>query len=207
MKPTTKSEIFAANLDRMMIERGLSNSRLSEWIGVSRETVSKYRSGRYWPGDIEVLCKALQCETKDLLDASPPSPPMIRISEWARREDIPLTRARDLFLYGVLHGAVQTEVGDMIIPESLTAPVDSKMLVRIAKVRPPWVPAFWTNFPILLNRKRQRKRDIANAAGVSSGAMWQWMNLMSYPKEERLPDIASALGCSVADLIADQKPA
>lgn len=193
-----------------MIERGLSNSRLSEWIGVSRETVSKYRSGRYWPGDayIELLCKALQCEAQDLFAESPPSPPMIRISEWARREEIPVTRARDLFKYGVLHGAVQTEVGDMIIPESLTAPADSKTLVRIAKVRPPWVPAFWTNFPILLGRKEKaRKRDIASAAGVSSGAMWQWMHLMSYPKEERLPDIASALGCSVDDLIADQKPA
>jgi len=202
--------VFAANLDRLMTEHGLSNARLSKWVGLSRQIIGQYRLGRTLPSEqtLELLSKALQCDKDEFFVAQKRQRGgvMIPLAEWARRENIPVSRARNLFQLGLLSGAVRTEVGSMIVPERMHAPAGSKRAVRVAKVRPHWVPNFWTNFRVFLDQCRRDRPDIehwvAYSAEVSLVAVYCWNNRVNYPKETRLPAIAAALGCTVAELIA-----
>lgn len=190
------------NLTRLMLERGLSDARLGALIGISRQAVYCWRQGINAPNDenLGALCVALQCERSDFLrPVPPPSEPMMLIGDWARRENIPLLRARDLFALRILTGEVRTDY-TIRVPVTLRAPADSKTLVTMTKKRPRWVPIFQANFPRLMKESALSESEMGRRIGVNPSAVRHWVHLRNYPARERLPLIAKALRVTVHDL-------
>lgn len=190
------------NLTRLMAERGLSDARLGSLIGISRQAVYCWRQGTNAPSDenLSALCAAMQCEPKDLLEpATDDGEPMMLIGDWARRENIPLARARDLFALRLLTGEVRTDY-TIRVPVALHAPENSKTLVTMAKKRPRWVPIFHANFPRFLKDSRLTESQIGAEIGVNAAAVRHWLHRRNYPARERLPLIAKALKVTVHDL-------
>lgn len=190
------------NLTRLMTERGLSDSRLGALIGISRQAVYCWRQGTNSPSDenLGALCVALQCERRDFLrPVPPPSEPMMLIGEWARRENIPLARARDLFALRLLTGEVRTDY-TIRVPVALRAPRDSKSLVTMTKKRPRWVPLFQENFPRMMKESGLSESRMGRLIGVNPAAVRHWVHGRNYPTRERLPLIAKALRTTVFDL-------
>ena len=60
---------FAIQLERAIRERGVTQSKLSEEIGVSQQTISTYLCGKQTPNVVTLfkLAKALGCSMNDLL--------------------------------------------------------------------------------------------------------------------------------------------
>lgn len=195
---------FAANLTFLMNRAGLRNARLARWMGVSRETVGQWRKGKAMPSEdrLAALCIALRCQPADLLHSRADEPDLLRLVEWAKRENIPCKRARDLFALGILSGERRTAF-DILVPIDLKAPPDSKTRVTMAKVRPPWVAVFHSNFPRLFEESQIDRGDLADEVGVHSSAIAHWLRGRNYPLSERIPDIAKALGVSVTQLVGE----
>ena len=201
MAGLAESEYFAANLAWMMQQRGLSSFRLGKHLGISRQAVHCWLQGQNRPADANflALCVALRCEPDDLLSKRPATPIMLSIREWARREGIPVGRARDLFALRLLKGERHTGF-TILVPASIEAPPDSKNLVLMAKRRPRWVETFHENFPRLLAESAATHSHIAIKTKVHSSAVLHWAQGRNYPHRERLPLIAKALGVSLQEL-------
>jgi len=197
--------VFAANLDRLMTRQGIRNSALAKAVGVSREMVAVWRRGKSLPAPErgEALTEALQCTEAELFeDVGDESPPMLPIAQWAKREDIPVGRARSLFELGLLTGSIGSEGGVQLVPVTLRAPADSKHLVRVAR-RPGWVAAFAVNLDGRMREMSMSNAEMAEATGVGQCAVTHWRSGRGYPLTHRLPVIAQKLGCEVDDLIAE----
>ena len=191
--------------------RGVGWVQLAEWLNISRAAIYQWREGK-WPTDenFEALCVCLQCQPNDLLTNQGREKTKMLLSTWAKREKIPTARARDLFDLRILTGETRTRTS-ILVPSHLKAPADSKQMVLMAKVRPRWVPMFQENFPRLLMKAREmqqpRQRSVTSivceAAGVRPSAVFHWARRRNYPKEERLPRIAQALGVTMQELVGD----
>jgi transcriptional regulator with XRE-family HTH domain len=193
---------FAGNLTRLMEQRGLNNARLSSHLGVTRQAVQRWvrQKGNPTEENLAALCVALRCALDDLLIKSrQPETKMLPLTAWAKREDIPLTRARDLFALRLLSGEQHTPF-TILVPEALRAPEDSKKMVLMAKRRPGWVPIFQENFPRLMSESAITCSQISVEIGVGSAAVMHWMHKRNYPHRDRLPQIAIALGVTVQEL-------
>jgi len=200
----TDNPWFAENLFRQMKRQGVSTRQLAEWLNISYQSIYQWREGK-WPTDenFEALCVCLQCQPDDLLTKARDRTEMLLLSAWAKREKIPTARARDLFDLRILNGETRTKKS-ILVPPHLKAPEDSKQLVLMAKVRPRWVPNFQENFPRLLKGANGRSMVAVGAAvGVKPSAVFHWAKRKNYPKEERLPKIAEALGVTMQDLVGD----
>src|SRR5882672_10528386 len=185
-----------------MRERGFSNYRLSFVVGVTRQALHRWTSGQGCPTEenLGALCEALQCSRDDLLIKQKRQITMMPIEEWARREDIPVQRAKDLFALRILTGERHTQF-TILVPVRKHAPEDSKRLVLLAKRRPRWVPVFQRNFPALMKKSSISYTAISEATGVQPAAVMHWAHGRNYPHRDRLPLIAEALGVSVQNLI------
>jgi transcriptional regulator with XRE-family HTH domain len=176
-------------------------------MGISRELVGQWRNGKRMPTEErrDALCVILKCHPEDLFQAVTEQPAMLPLTEWAKREHIPLQRARDLFTLRILTGECRTAFG-VLVPIDLNAPSDSKTLVLVAKRRPRWVPVFQQNFPQLFETAQIHRGDLADEVGVCPGAVAHWIKGRNYPRRERIPGIAKALGVSITDLIGEMRP-
>jgi transcriptional regulator with XRE-family HTH domain len=193
--------VFAANLDRLMMKRGKRNAALARDVGVSREMISVWRRGKSLPSDYnsKMLAQALGVAENDLyIEANEKTQPMLPIAQWAKREGIPLNRAKNLFELGVLSGMDDIQM----IPASIRAPSDSKHIARMAR-RPPWITAFSVNLDYLMRVMSMTNHEMAAATGVTYNAVSHWRSGRGYPREDRLPDIAGKLKCSVDTLLSD----
>lgn len=199
--PLAQSKYFAANLAWMMQQRGLSSLRLSGYLGISRQAVHSWLQDDTRPTDehFQGLCIALHCEPGELLARRRAAPAMLTISEWARREGIPVGRARDLFALRLLQGEQNTGF-TILVPKRLRAPRDSKRLVLMAKRRPRWVETFHSNFPRLLAEASVTHSHVASKTQVKSAAVLHWAQQRNYPERHRLPLIAKVLGVSLQEL-------
>ena len=195
------SAYFAANLSWMMQQRGLSSFRLAKHLGISRQAVHSWLQGKTRPSDANFLglCVALRCEGQELLEQRPATPAMLPISEWARREGVPVGRARDLFALRLLQGEHHTGF-TILVPAAIQAPPDSKNRVLMAKRRPRWVDTFHENFPRLLAESAATHSQLAIKTKVNSSAVLHWVQRRNYPEAKRLPLIAKALGVSLQEL-------
>jgi transcriptional regulator with XRE-family HTH domain len=203
---------FAANLAAIMDRQGINNARLARWLGVSREIVGQWRKGEARPTEdhFDALRIALQCTRDDLVAQCPQAEDVLPITAWARREGIPIQRAKDLFALRILTGERNTPF-TTLVPTHLTVPrdMDSKRAVLMAKRRPRWVPIFHSNFPRLVKARGMDYMTIAKAVGVTEWAVSNWASsqmsgqIRYYPTQERLPHIAEALGVPIRALIGD----
>lgn len=196
--------IFATNLDRLMTLRSMRNAALAYEMGVSRQVISQWRLGNYAPTEDreELLGQVLQCDPcefhrKDVVDMLP----MLPIVQWAKREGIPIGRARKLFTLGILSGSTGGGIGQIqLVPIELHAPPDSKRLVREIR-RPDWIDAFRVNLDWRMRADGISNYDVAGVTGVGYCSVMHWRSGVNYPDVERLPKIAEALKCSVNDLL------
>lgn len=197
----TQSKYFPANLAWMMQQRGLSVLRLARHLGISRQAVHGWLQGDARPTDenFQALCIALRCAPAELLVRRRAGPAMLSISEWARREGIPVGRARDLFALRLLRGEQNTGF-TILVPKRLRAPYDSKRLVLMAKRRPRWVETFHSNFPRLLTAAEVTHSEVADRTKVKTAAVMHWVQQRNYPERHRLPLIAKVLGVSLQEL-------
>jgi transcriptional regulator with XRE-family HTH domain len=196
--------LFATNLDRLMTLHGMRNAALARAVGVSRQMISHWRQGRSIPSDEyeKAITNALHCRKADLYtEINTETPPMVPIAEWAKRECIPIGRAKSLFDLGILSGSTGGAVGELhLVPIEAQAPTDSKHVVRAAR-RPSWVAAFAINLD-----HRMRLVEMSNAAmgvytGVGQCAVTHWRSGRGYPLAERLPLIAERLVCKIEELL------
>ncbi len=63
---------------------------------------------------------------------------------------------------------------------------------------------FWTNTQLLMDRKKIKQKDIANATGHSSGRVCDWINRKIVPKADDALKIADLLGVSVRFLVTGE---
>lgn len=202
MSRVVENEWFAGNLARLMVQRGLNNARLSNHLGVTRQAVQRWVRSKGCPTEenLAALCVALRCTMADLLTKPRrQAVKMLPLTAWAKRENIPLTRARDLFALRLLSGEQHTPF-TILVPEALHAPEDSKKMVLMAKRRPGWVPTFQDNFRRLMTETATTCSQISAKIGVGPGAVMHWMHNRNYPHRDRLPQIAMALGVTVQEL-------
>jgi transcriptional regulator with XRE-family HTH domain len=200
--------VFARNLDRLMTRRGIRNSTLAQIVGVSREMVSVWRQGKSLPAPErgDVLARALNCTEAELFeDVADDLPPMLPIAQWAKRENIPVGRAKSLFERGILSSddcIIGDDDGVHLVPVQLRAPPNSKHLVRVAQ-RPAWVMAFAVNLDGRMREMSMQNSEMAEATSVGQCAVTHWRSGRGYPLTKRLPLIADKLGCTVDDLLAE----
>lgn len=50
------------------------------------------------------------------------------------------------------------------------------------------------------------QKQAADKLGVKQVSVWQWEHGVTYPKAERLPEIAKLYGCSVSDFFEGGDP-
>jgi transcriptional regulator with XRE-family HTH domain len=205
----TDNPWFAENLFHQLKQQGISVIQLAEWLNIRRQAIYQWREGT-WPTDenFEALCVCLQCQPDDLLTKQVrDNIEMLSLSAWAKREEIPMARARDLFDLRILNGETRTRTS-ILVPAHLKAPEDGKQLVLMAKV-PRWVPMFQENFPRLLKNAKSKYKPqpimvvVGEAAGVKPSAVIHWAKQRNYPKEERLTKIAKVLGVTMRELVGD----
>lgn len=195
--------VFAANFDRLMTREGKRNSTLAREIKTSRQIVSLWRQGRATPVEAwdAKIAHALNCDIKDLwqpvIEKDKVFRAMIPVTKWAIREGIPLNRARNLFLRGILDGAVFGDV--MLIPLDVHAPVDSKTIVRQAATDPvlSWFPI---NLAALLDDEDWDEDTFAARLDVSVSLLEHWLSGRVFPPKHRLAGLAKSLQCKVKDL-------
>lgn len=253
---------FAANLRSLMKERGLNDSKVGFALGISRQAVHQWRSGNGHPSEqnLENLCVVLDCKMADLLKESPRNDTLMEIEAWARREKIPVTRARDLFALNIIPGATHTPF-TTLVPRHASAPMmeagnleyvwedarysvrseclgdlgviwqegtdwlaqfgrvkfgpftdqreavnallrhkSSKTLVLYAKRRPRWVQTFQQNFPTMMRKSNGDPASLGAQVGVHASSVQAWLDGRNYPRGDRLPDIAKALGVPLHEL-------
>lgn len=198
--------VFAANLDRLMTIRGMRNAALAQAAEVSRQTISQWRQGLTVPTpDREVkIADALRCSRTELYsEIRVETPPMLPISQWAKRERIPIGRAKSLFDLGILTGSTGGGVGEMhLVPIGIHAPADSKHIVRAAR-RPNWIAAFAINLDWRMRFTQINNQTMALDTNVGEWAVTNWRSGRGYPLTERLPLIAQCLGCTIEELLAE----
>lgn len=75
MKESAVHQTFAANLKRLIEEKGTNASRLANYLGVNRSTVSLWLSAQKAPrlDKVDKICQYFGCNRSELLD-SPDSP-------------------------------------------------------------------------------------------------------------------------------------
>jgi transcriptional regulator with XRE-family HTH domain len=168
--------------------------------------VNHYRHGTAIPSEDRVskIARALGCRPKDLFnDSGDAVPAMLPIAQWAQREQIPLSRAKNLFALGLLKGAVGGDKGKIhLVPANLRAPLDSKRLIT-EKRRPSWAAHFCVNLHTRMAELRMLNHEMAEHTNVGQSAVTHWRSGRGYPKEERLPLIAQKLGWSMERLLAE----
>ena len=199
-------QVFAKNLTQLMNSRGLRNADLARKVPCSRQMVANWRNGKSLPRDTEAdLIAALECQLSDLYqNRRTPAPAMLPLAQWAEREGIPISRAQSLFELGFLKGATGAAgVGGKFkfAPADVHAPPESKKLVRTAR-RPTWVLAFQVNLDRLMRASGMTNAEMGLASGVIAVGVVNWRSGRSFPKPERLEDIARPLGCTVDELTA-----
>ena len=122
---------------------------------------------------------------------------------WAKREGIPVTRAKDLFELGLLLDAIQTPFC-VLVPTKTKVP-DSKRLVALTKRRPQWGIMGWDGFAGRLNEAMARRpvsnSELAKALRVNVGTVLHWKAGRRVPEENKLPRIAKVCECNVETLL------
>lgn len=59
------------HIDRMLVERGMSVTELSERVGITMANISILKNGKAKAirfSTLEEICKALECQPKDILE-------------------------------------------------------------------------------------------------------------------------------------------
>lgn len=190
--------VFLANVDRVMTEKGLRNACVARTVNVSRQMVSLWRRGVSVPSVSHqmAIADALGCDWETLNQASrQEKSPMMLLTLWARREDIPLTRARTLFASGVLTG----QVGHLV-PVEQRAPRESKRIVSFVRRR------LLFNFAVRLNRRLCRLEmsdaELAKRLNVPARKVMEWRSGRDrISMAAHLADIADILSCDMSDLV------
>jgi transcriptional regulator with XRE-family HTH domain len=206
----SNASVFAANLDRLMTMQGMRNAALAQTVGVSRQIVSQWRQGLTMPSSQEreeLIATALGCKPRDLYaEIIQETPPMLPISQWAKREGIPVGRAKSLFDLGILEGHIGGAVGEMyLVPYMAHAPANSKKIVREAR-RPQWIAAFSVNLDLLMRETGMSNSSMGLFTGVGTWAVVNWRSGRGYPLTDRLELIAQRLGCTLEALLREPTP-
>lgn len=66
--------MIVVNLDRMLVERGMTLTELSEQVGVTLQNLSVLKNGRARAirfSTLDAICAALDCQPGDILVHSP----------------------------------------------------------------------------------------------------------------------------------------
>lgn len=155
------------------------------------------------PGVVGFLANIFSCTREDILGYPKPVE-TLSLNEWATRENIPVTRARDLFDLGLVEGAIHTDFC-ILIPKDVSAPENSKQLVTLTKRRPRFGTDGWDGFAERLN-ERMTAANITNimmadALEVVPTTVSHWRAGIRTPDENKLKIIAKLCKCFVADLL------
>jgi transcriptional regulator with XRE-family HTH domain len=197
--------LFVSNLIQIMDERAISMPALAALVELSEKSVLRWLNGSVpSPSAMKRLCQVLRCTEASLTGL----PEIIPLPKWARREGIPLRRARDLFELGLLAGAINC-ADCVMIPASIVAPIESKQLVAMTKRRPLYGLAGWQDFAIRLKaimRAAGVMDDVLqNATGVHPLTVYHWRTGKRTPEEDKLPMIAEVCKCRVEDFVGPEK--
>jgi transcriptional regulator with XRE-family HTH domain len=200
--------VFAFNLDRLMALCSKRNATLARELSIPGRTISRTMVGNWRRGTsvpeekwYVPIAAALQCGLADLftpISAKTAPDMMMPLTQWARREGIPVGRAKNLFDRGILDGGLSGDI--YLVPFSAHAPRDSKRLLRSTQ-RPAWVTWFAINLWSRMEAMAITSAMVAEYFNIRQDSVQYWRKGRSYPKLDRLPEIAEFLNCQVEDLI------
>lgn len=192
--------ICQENLREVMLRHGLDDGALRRIRLCPPDSLMCY-------SDIKAITRYIkhrhdvQYVAMDIVGAMP-------IRQWAKREDIPLARARALFANKILLGGIDTQYG-LVIPMSIEAPEDSKRLVTQSKSRPQWgvrsLPTFRVLFNDIMNVKGISNAEMADHLGVNVLTVTHWRTGERVPEEANMQRIADYCECFVSDLLLDEE--
>jgi len=198
-QPTTW---IAANLRNLMTKNNVDASALASSTALSLSEIEDILSGNKPPSKdaLKSLSKALECNPQTIMEASD----YLSISMWAKREDIPITRAEALFDLGLLTGLVETPFC-RLVPTDIIAPPDSKQLVAASKRWPSGglhaKEQFIDNLKFLMTQNRMDNNTLADLIGVKTGTISHWRSGNRTPEDSNLTQIAMTFRVSFHDLL------
>ncbi len=198
-QPTTW---IAANLRNLMAEKGMASDALAASTDLPLSEIEEMLSSNKPPSKdaLSRLAEALACSTQTITEASD----FLSISMWAKREDIPITRAEALFDLKLLSGLVETPFC-RLVPTDVVAPPDSKQLVASIKRWPygglQCRDRFIANLKFLMSSKQMDNTTLAGLTGVQTGTISHWRSGIRTPEEANLKQIAAIFEVELSDLM------
>ena len=153
--------------------------------------------------ELDALTTIFDCNPEEILEAAETYETM-SLNAWAKRENIPVTRAKDLFVLEVLDGAFWTDFC-LLVPKNIFAPKNSKQLVTMAKKRPKYGNYNWDRFHInfskIMDEKGISNISLATQLEVVATTVSHWRTGIRKPSESKLEMIAQICNCDINDLI------
>jgi transcriptional regulator with XRE-family HTH domain len=200
--------LHAFNLICLMQARNLASNALATVVGVPGRMVRLWMDGQQKPAGavLERLAEALEVTRTDIMQ----KPQILSLFMWAQREEIPISRARELFALGLCTGIIEND-GGPFVPAFVKAPENSKTLVDVTKRCSLYGEAgrrhFSHNLSNFMRRRRMKDAAMAGALGVNPVTVHHWKKGERTPKEINLSSIAAILECEVDDLMCPPKAA
>jgi transcriptional regulator with XRE-family HTH domain len=201
--------LHITNLNRLMTKHGFDVDSLARHLKVAVAMVCEWMNGNPPSTDDAVaICDyikhrhGVQYTTNDIFGL----PDLLPLRAWARREAIPVTRAKALFELQLLAGAVESSFG-LLIPSEIIAPDDSKRLVSLCRRRPEWgilgLDGFHHRLNGILNERGISNTTLADGVDVNLTTVSHWRTGERTPDEANMQKIAKVCGCKIEDLIFD----
>lgn len=193
---------YAVNLKNLMEARRFHETFLAARLNMTLPEVREFLDGVVEPSGavLSHLADILECTENDILEA----PDVLTVSAWAKKEDIPITRAIDLFELGLLSGAITTDFG-LLVPASIKAPPESKQLVSQTK-RAIWgrdaeaKNLFVQNLKVLQGVYKLANVSLAENLDVQPATISHWRSGLRTPEATNLAKIGKIFGRTVDDL-------
>lgn len=198
----SQKPLFATQLRKIMRDQRISSSALADHMAVMMDDVEGWLAGTkvLLRNDVAALQRVFGCNYSDIMGF----PEYLLLAAWAKREQISITMAKDLFQLGLLSGVVRTTYS-VLVPAALKAPDGTKKLVTITKLRPRWGIAGWLNLGERLAAAMQKAgitdAVMAKELGVNSDTVYQWRKGLRTPEEDKLPIFAEVCKCKLEDII------
>lgn len=179
----------------------VSVSRLEKWLTLSDDMIED--EGGMERFEAEALMVVFGCSEEDIFE-TPEQVETMSLNEWARREGIPSTRAKDLFELNIIDGAIHTEYG-ILVKTDVFVPKNSKQLVTMTKKRPKYGSYNWGEFAQRLSKAMEicgvSNTTMAEATGVVPTTVSHWRAGVRTPSENKLPTIAKFCQSSIEYLV------
>jgi transcriptional regulator with XRE-family HTH domain len=203
--------IYSSNIIKLMKKHDITKEALAERINRPVEYVEKWlilddsmiNHLHMSANDIYGLMDTFSCSEKDIFE-TPEQIETMSLNEWARREGVPSTRAKDLFELNIIDGAIHTEYG-ILVKTDVFVPKNSKQLVTMTKKRPKYGSYNWGEFAQRLSQAMEicgvSNTTMAEATGVVPTTVSHWRAGVRTPSENKLPTIAKFCQSSIEYLV------